>query len=286
MKVKVFAVGNSFSRNALRFLPQIVESVEGCEIAVDQAYIGGCPFEKHLRLARLHEAEPLNPEGVPYPGKEEGSRFGLKEMLLQEDWDVVTVQQFSGHSFLPETFRPAAKELCEYVRQYRPKAELAVHETWAYRRDNRNVFKDGFTQEDMYRGLAKAYYGIAEELGMKRVVPVGDAFQLADETPGQTFEIDRSFDPETAAFPELPKQSPSLHVGYAWGQDGKLHYDHGHANVRGEYLGGCVWFANLFAKDPRKIKFRPDAVEEGDAKLLREIAHRIYKGEKPKIFPL
>ncbi len=285
MKLKVFAVGNSFSRNALRFLPEIVASYPGCEAVVDQAYIGGCPLEKHLRLARLHEAEPKNPEGSPYPGKEQGQMLSLKKMLLLEDWDIISIQQFSGHSFLPETFKPYAKELCEYIRRYRPKSELAVHETWAYRRDNAGTFKDGFAQEDMYRGIATSYYGIAEKLGIKRVIPVGDAFQLADETPGQTFEIDKSFDPAKAVYPQLPKQSPSLHVGYFWGEDKALHYDHGHANVRGEYLGACVWFANLFGKDARKIKFKPEGIDEADAKLLRDIAQRTAEGERPKIFP-
>ena len=202
MKLKVFAVGNSFSRNAMRFLPQITASAKGCELVSNQAYIGGCPLEKHLNLARLHEADPKNPEGSPY--EENGSVYSLKGLLLKEDWDIITIQQASHFSFLPETYRPFAKELCDYIRQYRPKAELAVHQTWVYRRDNANTFRDGFTQEDMYRGLAKAYSGIAKELGIKRIMAVGDAFQLVDETPGQTFVIDKSFDPAKAIYPFLP----------------------------------------------------------------------------------
>ena len=75
-------------------------------------------------------------------------------------------------------------------------------------------------------------------------------------------------------------------MGYFWSDDKALQYDHGHANVRGEYLGGCVWFESLFGKDARKIKFKPEGVEEPDAKFLREIAHRAASGEKPKLSPL
>ena len=284
MKLKVFAVGNSFSANAMRFLPQIVSSVKGCEIIAINAYIGGCPLEKHLNLARMHEADPNNLEGKPYPF--EGGNFSLKELLLKEEWDIITIQQASHFSYKPETYRPFAKELCDYIRKYRPEAEMAVHETWAYRADNANSFNESFSNADMYRELALAYDGIAKELGIKRMIPVGDAFQLVDEIPGQTFVKDSSFDQAKAVKPALPKQSPSLHVGWFWGSDDILRYDHGHANVRGEYLGGLVWFGELFGKDPRKVKFVPEGIQKDDAKFLREAAFRTVNGEKPKLSPL
>jgi hypothetical protein len=273
MKLKVFAIGNSFSANAIRFLPQIAESSADCSLTIAQAYIGGCPIEKHLHLARLHEAEPENPEGSPY--EVDGRRLSLREMLMKESWDIVTIQQFSGYSYKPETYRPYARELCEYVRRYCLDAELAIHQTWAYRRDNASAFTKDFTPEDMYRGLRDAYNSIAAELDIRRVIPVGNAFQLVDETPGQTFVPDSSFEPEKAVKPQLPKQEPSLHVGWFWGADGVLRYDHGHANVRGEFLGGCVWFEKLFGKDVRKSGFKPPALAKGDAEFLREMAHKV-----------
>ena len=284
MKVKVLAIGNSFSQNAMRFFEQIVASVKGCETVAANACIGGCPFDKHLRLAQLHEAEPENPEGIPY--LVDGRAQSLKDLLLKEKWDVITIQQFSGYSYKPETFRPSAKELCDYIRKYRPEPELAIHQTWAYRSDNANVFNSSFSSEDMYRGLAAAYQGIADELEIKRIIPVGNAFQLVEETLGQTFAKDPSFVVEKAVFPQLPKQFPSLHIGWFWNDEGKLCYDHGHANVRGEYLGGLVWFGNLFKRDPRRVKFTPDGIAADDAAFLRRVAFRACKGEKPKACPV
>lgn len=283
-ELKVLAIGNSFSANASRYLADIAGS-GGSKLVFGHAMIGGCPIEKHLNLAKKFEANPEDPEGKPYKKGEKA--LSLKDLLTAENWDVVTIQQFSGYSYKPETYRPYAKELCEYVKKYAPQAEIAVHETWAYRADNANTFKDGFTPVDMYQGIVKSYYGIAKELGVKRVLPVGDAFQLVNETPGQTFEIDKSFDPKTAVKPALPKQNPTLNIGWVWdAKTGKLRYDHGHANVRGEYLGGLVWYEKLFNGDARKTTFKPEKISEEDAAFLRSIAHAVVsEGKRPKAFP-
>jgi hypothetical protein len=39
-------------------------------------------------------------------------------------------------------------KLLAYLKQQRPKSEILVHETWAYRADD-PLFKDGFTQQDI-----------------------------------------------------------------------------------------------------------------------------------------
>jgi hypothetical protein len=205
----------------------------------------------------------------------------LEELLLLDKWDVRTIQQFSGWSFKPETYRPHAKNLVDYIRGYRPHSEIAVHQTWAYRNDNANVFKNGFTSTAMYRGLTKAYRGLAEELGLKRVIPVGDAFQLVEEA--RPFKIDPDFDPSKGVLPEQPE---SIHTGWRFDKEGKLGYDHGHANARGCYLAGLVWFGNLFGKDPREVSFVPEGVEPSDAAFLREIAAKTCLGVKPAAYPL
>ena len=48
--------------------------------------------------------------------------------------------------------------------QGRPKAEILMHETWAYRGDD-PIFKKNFSRLDMYWKLRDAYYGVADQLG-------------------------------------------------------------------------------------------------------------------------
>ncbi len=278
-ELKMLAIGNSFSGNALSQFTKIA-AAQGVKLEYAHAMIGGCPLEKHVKLAMKFEEDPKNPEGSPY--KKDGKSVSLKELLRAGDWQVVSIQQYSAYSFKPQTYRPYAKELCDYIRKYAPKAEIVIHETWPYRPDNANTFKDGFTEKDMYQGLVKSYYGIAKELGIKRIIPVGDAFQLAYEA--QPFVVDSSFDPKKAVKPELPKQEPSLHVGWFWKGD-KLVYDHGHANLRGCYLAGLVWYGALCGADPTKVAYAPAGISEEDAKFLRGIAKDAVDGKRAADFP-
>lgn len=97
----------------------------------------------------------------------------------------------------------------------------------------------------MYLGLTNAYRSIAEELDAE-VLPVGDAFYLADTDEKWGFRPDTKFEFTTALAPALPQQIHSLHVGWGWtmpkgGGEEKLMIDGHHANLAGEYLGACVW---------------------------------------------
>jgi len=284
--VKILVVGNSFSGNALKHLKDIVKSDGSCVLRYEHAMIGGCPLEKHFNLALKHEESPDAPEGKPY--KMGGKNVSLKEMLQAEDWQYVSIQQYSAYSFKIDTYRPHAANLVGYILKYAPSAEILVHQTWAYREDS-PLFKDGFTQASMYRELTTAYHTIAAEIGAKKIIPDGDAFQLARETPEWTFKRDPAFDYANPVRPALPKETGSLNAGYFWKEkDGKsiCSLDANHANTAGEYLAGCVWFESLFGKDVRKVSFKPASLSEEQAASLREIARKVVsEGVKPKLWP-
>src|SRR5262249_27624094 len=143
--------------------------------------------------------------------------------LLAEPWDVITIQQASILSHDLSTYRPYARQLRDVIKRYAPQAEVLVHQTWAYRRDDPRFAAraprpgDGqpTDQQAMYRGLTHAYETIAAELGA-RPIPVGDAFHRADTDPLWGYEPDTKFDFKTAQRPALPDQTHSLHVGWQW----------------------------------------------------------------------
>jgi hypothetical protein len=288
-QVRLLAIGNSFSGNATRYLRDIVSSSGTCELVFGHAMIGGCPIEKHIRLARQHEADPTAPEGMPYAGPNK-TKTGLKELLTAEKWQYVTIQQYSLFSPRIETYRPHAMDLVEYIRKYAPQAEIVFHQTWAYRADDTKTYVNGYDQTAMYQDLTKAYHTIAGEVGINRIVPVGDAFQLVAESPERAFTPDAQFDPKTAVHPTLPRELHSLHSGYAWKKVGEKHVlslDTHHANSAGEFLGGCVWFEFFFNQDVRTIAFKPLRLTDEDAAFLKDIAHRVVRdGAKPKAWPL
>jgi hypothetical protein len=284
--VRVLAIGNSFSANALKYFSRIVRS-SGSRAVSANAMIGGCDFERHMRHADAFETNPDDPEGSPYPGGK-----SLKDLLTKKKWDYVTIQQASAKSFKSETFHPHADRLIAYIKKYAPQAEIVIHQTWAYRDDHSFWGETNLNTDVMYKGLRAAYDGLAEETGF-RLIPCGDAMEAArrDSVWGK-FVPDAAFDPETAGYPALPKnEKRSLHNGYGWEKDPetgeyKLGKDATHANAHGEYLLGCVWFEFFFGQSVLGNSFVPSGVTAEDSSILQRIAHRVVtERQRPDPLP-
>lgn len=273
--VRLLTVGNSFSQNATKYLDKIVQA-DGNTLVHHRCVIGGSGPEQHLAKAALHEKDPKDKAGLYGTGK------SLKQELVAEKWDVVTIQQASIRSHDVANYRPAAKELYDYIKKHAPDSEVVIHQTWAYRVDDPRFgaatakVGEPRTQKEMYDGLSAAYRTVAKELGVRRI-PVGDAFYLADTDPKWGYKPDTKFDPKTAKAPELPDQTHSLHVGRRWGKvDHKpvLQMDGHHASVAGEYLGGLVFYEFLFGTSVVGNKFRPEGVDADYARFLQDTAHK------------
>lgn len=281
--VRLFTVGNSFSGNATKFLPDLAKA-GGHTLVLRTASVGGAPLALHWGKAEAHEKDPQDPAGLY------GSKKGLKEELRAEKWDFVTIQQASIKSHDIDTYRPYAKKLHDYIKTHAPGAAVLVHQTWAYRVDDPRFSgtpKAGepATREAMYRGLTNAYRTVAGELGC-RVIPVGDAFHLADGDPKWGYRPDPKFDPKAAAPPALPDQSRSLHVGWRWGAgtDGakKLQMDGHHADDAGQYLGACVFYEVIFGVSVEDNPFAPKGLDAEYAKFLRRTAHAAVEAERAR----
>lgn len=277
--VRLLTVGNSFSHNATHYLGDLAKA-GGDTLILREDIVGGASMELHWSKAQAFEKDPKAKLGRYSNGK------SLQEELTSEKWDVVTFQQASILSHNIATYRPFAKQLSDYIKTHAPGATLMLHETWAYRIDDPRFSvkepKTGEpkTQDEMYQGLASAYATIAKELGL-RVIPVGDAFYLADRDPQWGYKVSTvPFDRKLAKQGELPDQTHSLHVGYVWKTvKGKtqLSMDGHHANMAGEYLGACVWYEVLFGKSVENNSFVPKGLDAEYAKFLRATAHRVMQ---------
>jgi hypothetical protein len=273
--VRLLTVGNSFSRNATRHLEGLVEA-GGHELIHRPIVVGGASLELHADKAQRHEQDADDPAGLYANGR------SLKHELQSERWDFVTIQQASIRSHDVETYRPYARQLFDTIRKYAPQAEVVMHQTWAYRCDDPRFAVESpkpgepATQEAMYQGLSNAYRTTAVELGV-RMIPVGDAFYRADTDPRWGYRPDAQFDFQNAQFPALPDQTHSLHTGWRWSKrpDGTsvLGMDGHHANLAGEYLGGCVFYEFLFETSVVGNTFVPAGLDPDYARFLQQTAH-------------
>ena len=232
--VKVLTIGNSFSENACKYLKQITESVDGCNIIIGKASVGGCSLEQHADLIKKGEEDPTF---KPYWNKSST----LKELLLKENWDVVTIQQVSYLSFKAESYHPYVDEIISYVKKYAPQAQIYIHETWAYAPDCSRLEVFGISSKQMYKGLRKNYKTLSKQNDFS-ILPSGDAFYQAHK---KNSEID------------------------LWSEK-----DRYHASENGCYMAGCVWFGELFNRSPEEVKYVPAEISAETASYLRKAAAR------------
>ncbi len=279
--VRLLTVGNSFSQNATRQLGNLTTNA-GHVLIHQPIVVGGASMELHWGRAAAYEKDPQATNGLY-------GKLSLKQHLIAQPWDFVTIQQASIKSHDVATYRPFAKQLHDYIKQHAPKAEVLIHQTWAYRVDDPRFSPttpkaaEPATSEDMYKMLTSAYTTIAKELGIRRL-PVGDAFYLADTDPKWGYQKDTKYDYKNKEQTTLPDQTHSLHVGWrrAKGKDGKesLGMDGHHANMAGEYLGACVWFEVLFNESVVGNKFVTPGLDKDYARFLQETAHKAVEAAR------
>lgn len=224
--VRLLTIGNSFADNACQYLKQITESVDGYQIIIGNANLGGAPLDRHTEYIKKSEQDP---SFKPYGGK------SLKDWMLEDKWDVVTIQQVSHKSFKSESYQPYADELVAFIKKYSPNAKIYIHQTWAYAPDCSRLEEFGINSDQMYKGLKRNYKELAKRYNSE-ILRSGDAFHRAYKLN----KID------------------------LWNAGDRFH-----ANSNGSYLAGCVWFSELFNVSAQKIQFVPEGMSNGTAEILK-----------------
>ena len=272
--LRVFLIGNSFSQNATRYLPQL--ALEGGHLLkIGRAELGGCSLQRHWEIAEAAEKNAADPKGKAYNGK------SLRELLSVGTWDVITIQQNSMNSGDVKTYEPYAQNLLKLVKSIQPKATVLIHQTWAYRIDAKQFTQTAEKQNaesalEMWEKSRAAYHTVAKELGIK-IIPVGDAFWTINSDKKTAYKTDPKFDFTKPEYPLLPDQTNSLHAGYRWDNSKNLAFDSNHANEAGCLLGGLVWYGILFKESPGKLRFLPKEVSEEFGSKLKSVAHDVTK---------
>lgn len=125
--MKILSIGNSFSKDAQRYLHALAKQ-DGMDMKTVNLFISGCPLRKHY-LNMLDDCAHYDFE---FNGEATGIKVSIRQALVSDNWDVVTLQQASPISGRWETYSPYLEELAAYVRRYCPHAKIFMHQTWAY----------------------------------------------------------------------------------------------------------------------------------------------------------
>ena len=175
--MKLLSIGNSFSQDAHKWLHQLAEAC-GIELETINLYIGGCSLQTHwenlVGERELHE--------VAHNGGDCEGMTSIQKALKSDNWDVITVQQVSQYSGMPETYEPYLSNLVAFIREACPNAKLYFHQTWAYETDSDHFAFPNYEcdQHLMFTRIISTSQEIAAKIGAD-IIPVGTVIQYLRE---------------------------------------------------------------------------------------------------------
>lgn len=179
-KLKILAIGNSFSVDATTFLWNILDDAGVEELIVGNAQIGGCSLDKHWTMAQSGE-EAYSYTKYTSSGKT-SVKCSLIDAVTDEAWDIVTLQQVSQSSGMPETYTHLP-DMIDFVVSNCPNVyvDINFHMTWAYQQGfERKAFTDNYNADQitMYNAIVNTVKSVVlEDKTISRVLPSGTTIQ-------------------------------------------------------------------------------------------------------------
>ncbi len=206
--VKLLAIGNSFSRDAVEQNLHELAAAAGDTLIIGNLYIGGCPLERHLNNVREDRHDYVYRK-IGADGKRvEKKNISIREALADDSWDYISFQQASKFSGKYDTYSKSLPELMAYVKKNGPKKYIPVlHQTWAYQQgaDHTGFRLYDDDQMTMYRAIVDANNRAARLGKIKVVIPSGTAVQnartsfIGDNMNCDGYHLDRGVGRFTAA---------------------------------------------------------------------------------------
>ena len=169
------------------------------------------------------------------------------ECFRQGEWDVVTLQQCSAESGLPETYGQDLAHLIGLVKQVHPHAKLFWHMTWPY---EQGCSVQGF--QNYGCDVGKMYEAIAETVKAK-ILP------------------QRAFDGMLPAGALIHRLSARF-GGIFHNSADKLHL-----NANGEYAVAVLWACLLLHASPEELTEHPAEISDELFAVVKEEVAKLLK---------
>lgn len=241
--VRILAIGNSFSEDAVDQYFHEICAAAGKKVVVGDLYIPGCPLERH-HLNALADSAAYRFRRIGLDGATiTASPVKLGAALASDEWDFVSFQQSSPLSGLYSSY-VTLSPLMEYVDSVAGGNPVYMwHQTWAYSPDSAHgAFPNyGSDQKIMYDSIMGASRRVmADHPALSVLIPSGTAIQAA-RMAGGDYDLTRD--------------------GY--------HLD----LLTGRYTAACTWFEAIFGESVVGNPYRPAGMTEEQARLAQEAAH-------------
>jgi len=242
--LRILAIGNSFSEDAVEQYLYNLAAEEGVELVIGNAYRGGQGLKSHWNDIQN------NNNTFEYRKVVKGLRTNitgqaLSTIITDEPWDIITFQQVSQDSGRPETYEPYLGNLIDYLLGLttNPNVKVGMHQTWAYAQNSTHsgFANYGNDQMTMYNAIVNAVnQAMSNHEELTFVVPSGTAIQNARTSI----------------------------LGDNLNRDG-YHLDYG----IGRYIAACTWLETVTELSAVGKSYHPSSVDSLMAAVGQNAAH-------------
>ena len=239
--IKVLAIGNSFSQDAVEQYLYELALAQGDSLVIGNAYIGGCSIDRHYNNLKTGKAE-YEYRKVVGGVRSNRKQADLRSIISDEQWDVITLQQASPLSGVASSYGNLGL-LKRLVQSYTTNlhVEFAWHMTWAYADscDHKGFENYGRDQHRMYSAIVSTIQQVLPAVGLRNVIPSGTAIQLVRYRLGDILNRD------------------GYHLSYTLGR----------------YTAACTWCEFLTGRIVDGNTYHPDTITPEEAQICQEEAH-------------
>lgn len=192
--LKILAIGNSFSDDAMQYLYYVATAFGIKNVIVANLYIGGCSIARHYDNMLNNNPEYLYRKNTTGEFKE-FPNTKMVDGILDEEWDIITLQQASGVSGMIDTYNEQINSLISYVNKYKrnPNCKIAWHMTWSYQADSlhEEFINYHCNQEEMYLAITNCVIGkIVPNKSFTYIIPALTSIQNARHLLGDKLTRD------------------------------------------------------------------------------------------------
>lgn len=241
--LRILAIGNSFSQDAVEQYLWNLLNAAGIEAVVANMYIGGCSLEKHWANASENSAS-YSYRKIADGTKTDRGNTSLSVALKDEKWDFISLQQVSGLSGQYESYEPYLQNMIDYVGSMSVNRymKLMFHQTWAYSSDSDHADFSRYdnNQMTMYAAIVEAAGKAVEDHDIEILIPSGTAIQN-----GRTSILGDTFD----------RDGYHLETTY------------------GRYTAACTWFEAITGLSVVGNGYIPGSLDPAYAAIAQNAAH-------------
>jgi len=239
--IKVLAIGNSFSEDAVEQNLQEIAKADGIDMVIGSLCFYGGSIDNHVEFMK-NDTPAYSYRKIDLKGKKKTTEgYKLSDAVKDEKWDYISVQQVSGESGILDSYANLP-ELSAYIREIAPQAQIVFHQTWAYAK--------GATHKD---------------------------FPKYDSDPAKMNDAIKYASTKGARQAKIYKLIPALtSIQYAssfGGDPSKIYRDGWHLDKRyGRYVAALTWYAALTGNRTTGNKYAPKDVTKEEIEAAQRVA--------------